>query len=125
MVNFIKAFNQEIILYLTGDTKDLLGMNEKDELCDMGENWIDWDGSESVHMCSEAEKEEYKRVRDQLMDRAYFHKTYDLDCKNFRARHYCACEAIGPHNNPSYHSYIPTCHDHRPIWPKFGEYKFV
>ena len=106
-----------------GDTKGLVGMEQKDPQCDNLENWADWDGNEDAFTCTAEERKEHKMIRKELKDRAYFHLTYDLDCKHFQARHYCACEAIGPHNNPTYHSHIPTCHDHRPVWAQFGEYR--
>jgi len=101
-------------LDLSGNVRGIVKMGEQRVDCDDGNTMLetDWDGHPMNYTCY--------HPTTPLTTRS---GPSSLHCDNlpegYQPRHYCMNQRI------MYNSTIPTHGDHRPIWPKFGEYKFV
>ncbi|XP_027201272.2 uncharacterized protein LOC113795277 isoform X1 [Dermatophagoides pteronyssinus] len=96
------------------DSKHGIRMGEISPECDDAKSNldIDWNGSPINHTC-------------------YHRQPFPIDlniksiveCEklssNYMPQHFCIKDSI------DYNQTIPTYGDHRPLWPKFGEYQFV
>jgi len=97
------------------DQNGRVKMGEKHHECDDGETdlHVDWDGHPMNYTCYHPTR----RIKPN-------HQLSSLlECeplpKDYLPQHFCMTHPI--HYNVS----IPTHGDHRPIWPKFGEYRFT
>lgn len=100
---------------MMGNVRNQVKMGVKRLDCDDGETAldIDWNGSPVNYTCY--------HPTTPLMSNSGLEPV--LECedlpKDYFPRHFCM-------NTPIAYSHpIPTHGDHRPIWPKFGEYQFV
>jgi len=97
-----------------GDVRHKVKMGEKHVECDDGETNInlDWSGHPMNYTC-------YHPTNPILPD----NQPHVMECDDippkYQPQHFCMTQKI------TYDHPIPTHGDHRPIWPKFGEYKFV
>lgn len=100
---------------LGGNVRNKVKMGERHEECDDGESNldIDWNGDPRNFTC-------YHPDTRIMADRG---KPSLLQCENlpkdYLPSHFCMQTPL------VYKDRIPTHGDHRPVWPKFGEYKFV
>lgn len=101
-------------LDFSGDVRHKVKMGEKHVECDDGETNIDmdWSGHPMNYTC-------YHPTTPILPD----HLPHVMECENippnYQPQHFCMTTKI------SYDNPVPHHGDHRPVWPKFGEYKFV
>ncbi|KAF2365344.1 Protein of unknown function DUF3105 [Trinorchestia longiramus] len=99
------------------DAQHGIKMGVKDEHCDDGKTHleVDWDFSPANYTCY--------TPRFSLPSPADAEAASLLSCedikKSYSPQHFCMTDKI------EYESRIPSYGDHRPIWPVFGEYKFV
>merc|ERR1719334_491964 len=97
-----------------GNVKNKIMMGEKNKACDDGESnlSIDWDGQPINHTC-------YHPTTPILPRK--LNSTFECETlpPKYSPKHFCMDKLI------QYDHSIPTHGDHRPIWPKFGEYLFV
>jgi len=99
---------------LRGNVRDRVTMGVKRTDCDDGATnlEVDWDGHPRNFTCYHPTKP--------LLPRS---APSSLECnpppEGYMPQHFCMGDTI------SYNSIIPTFGDHRPVWPKFGEYSFV
>lgn len=74
---------------------------------------VDWDGSPRNHTCYTPKKRLNVRLDLQPLE------TCDDIPPNYTPKHFCMNYSI------LYNTSIPTAGSHRPLWPVFGEYRFV
>jgi len=89
-------------------------MGQKRVDCDDGATMleVDWDGSAVNYTCYNPTTPLLPRGTEALLE------CDQLD-PGYQPQHFCM-------NSPIHYSEnVPTHGDHRPIWPKFGEYRFV
>lgn len=89
-------------------------MGQKRVDCDDGATMleVDWDGSPANYTCYSPTNPLLPRGTEPLLE-------CDQLAENYQPQHFCM-------NSPIHYSdNVPTHGDHRPIWPKFGEYRFV
>merc|ERR1712192_245242 len=73
---------------------------------------VDWDGSPANYTCYSPTNPLIPRGTEPLLE-------CDQLADDYQPQHFCM-------NSPIHYSdNVPTHGDHRPIWPKFGEYRFV
>jgi len=98
-----------------GDVRHKVKMGEANVNCDDGMSnlEVDWLDSPLNYTCYHSSSLLFpdESVETQL-------ECEDLP-KNYFPKHFCMNDKL------SYKTPVPTHGDHRPIWPKFGEYKFV
>jgi len=98
--------------YLLATKRPKMGSGNVD--CDDGETnlGVDWWNDPRNYTCNHPERKLYPTSN---------HSTWECEAlpKNYFPKHFCMNETI------QYSEKIPTHGDHRPVWPKFGEYKFV
>ncbi|XP_040580249.1 uncharacterized protein [Lepeophtheirus salmonis] len=96
------------------DDKNRVKMGVLNSACDDGKAKIevDWKDDPRAYVCY--------NPREPILP---VYKEPKLHCdslpKNYMPLHFCMNETI------KYNSTVPTYGDHRPIWPKFGEYEYV
>jgi len=99
----------------SGDVRHKVKMGEANVACDDGVNRldVDWFDSPVNYTC-------YHPTRPLLPIKSSSPK---VECTNppsdYSPQHFCMNQVI------KYNTTVPTHGDHRPIWPKFGEYRFV
>ncbi|KAL0268504.1 UNVERIFIED_CONTAM: hypothetical protein PYX00_010423 [Menopon gallinae] len=90
-------------------------MGEKNPDCDDGKTnlSIDWNGALQDYICL--------NPRNRFFPNASIHSKieYENIPKLYMAPHFCMQMSI------EYKSKLPTFGPHRPLWPKYGEYKYV
>merc|ERR1712192_122261 len=97
-----------------GDQHGRVMMGEKRVDCDDGATMleVDWDGSPANYTCYSPTNPLLPRGTEPLLE-------CDQLADDYQPQHFCM-------NSPIHYSdNVPTHGDHRPIWPKFGEYRFV
>jgi len=99
----------------SGDVRHKVKMGEANVGCDDGINTlaVDWFDSPLNYTC-------YHPTTPLLPTSSL---RPQIECTNppsdYSPRHFCMNQVI------TYNTTVPTHGDHRPIWPKFGEYRFV
>lgn len=97
------------------DAKQGIKMGVPNGGCDDAQTGLDmdWDGSPTEYVC-------YYPTKPLIPNPKIESK---LECENLASnylpRHFCMNEKL------TYNTSIPTHGDHRPLWPKFGEYRYV
>jgi len=101
-------------LDMTGNVRGKVKMGEKRVDCDDGASMleVDWDGSPVNYTCYSPTTPLLPRPLEPLLECTQI-------SPNYQPRHFCMAQPI------AYSAAVPTFGDHRPIWPKFGEYRFV
>jgi len=100
---------------LGGNVRNTVKMGEKRVDCDDGETGLemDWDGSPVNYTC-------YSPTTPILPNPKLKHsKTCEVLASDYFPQHFCMTTEI------HYPEAVPRYGNHRPIWPVFGEYKFV
>jgi len=100
---------------LTGNVRNSVKMGEKRDDCDDGETelQVDWDGSPVNYTC-------YSPTNPILPNQGLEHLTTCEELpSDYFPQHFCMTTEV------NYNETIPRYGNHRPIWPVFGEYKFV
>jgi len=98
--------------FYSGNVREKVQMGVANVKCDDGVNYleVDWRDDPVNHTC-------YHPTTPLL---THDHET-QVTCDNvpdqYSPRHFCMNQQL------SYNVSVPTAGDHRPIWPKFGEYK--
>ncbi|KAL7637630.1 UNVERIFIED_CONTAM: hypothetical protein RMT77_012359 [Armadillidium vulgare] len=97
------------------DEKHGVAMGISDQRCDDAKTnlEVDWDGSPRNHTCYTPKKRLNVRLDLQPLE------TCDDIPPNYTPKHFCMNYSI------LYNNSIPTAGSHRPLWPVFGEYRFV
>ncbi|KAB7500664.1 hypothetical protein Anas_12832 [Armadillidium nasatum] len=97
------------------DEKHGVAMGISDQRCDDAKTnlEVDWDGSPRNHTCYTPKKRLNVRLDLQPLE------TCDDIPPNYTPKHFCMNYSI------LYNTSIPTAGSHRPLWPVFGEYRFV
>jgi len=89
-------------------------MGVKNKKCDDGKSWldVDWESDPRNYTCYHPERKFLGNSARSV-----------LECESlpedYYPKHFCMRDVL------EYDHPIPTHGDHRPIWPMFGEYKFV
>jgi len=98
----------------TGDVRHKVKMGEANVNCDDGVHnlEVDWLDSPINYTCYHPTTPLLPTSLDTVL-------TCDNVPDNYYPKHFCMDQPL------SYDTSVPTHGDHRPIWPKFGEYKFV
>merc|ERR1712147_177501 len=100
---------------LTGDVRDKVAMGVANDNCDTGAKMleVDWLDDPAMYKCQSSDS----------WGGSGYKTDYIVECddvpKDHSPKHFCMNDTI------SYDTKIPTYGDHRPIWPMFGEYKYV
>ena len=98
----------------TGDVRHKVKMGEANVNCDDGVNnlEVDWVDSPLNYTCYHPTTPLLPTSLDTVLQ-------CDNVPENYYPKHFCMDQRL------SYDNPVPTHGDHRPIWPKFGEYKYV
>jgi len=101
-------------LNFAGDVKNKVKMGEKHVECDDGETnlGIDWSGHPMNYTCYHPTTPLLPNILPPVLE------CEDLP-PSYQPQHFCMTTPI------TYNNSIPHHGNHRPIWPKFGEYQFV
>ncbi|XP_054157518.1 uncharacterized protein LOC128955864 [Oppia nitens] len=91
-------------------------MGKSNSLCDDGKSHLemDWDGLPNAYQCNKPSDEWLKS----LANITALEKCYEIN-STYTPTHHCMTDPI------IYDNVLPTHHDHRPVWPKYGEYLYV
>ena len=114
LLAFVLNINQAglVTTQLTGDVRHKVKMGEKNVACDDGATnlAVDWLDSPLNYTCYHPTTPLLPSTLETVV------KCEDL-AEDYFPQHFCMTDAL------SYDARIPTHGDHRPIWPKFGEYR--
>jgi len=99
---------------MSGNVRDKVQMGVANDACDTGADnlEVDWLDNPVNYTCYHPTTPLIPSSLDTMVE------CEDLP-KDYFPKHFCMNDVL------SYNTSIPTHGDHRPIWPKFGEYRFV